>query len=396
MNTLKFGGADTTATFGGAPAPTATSQFTINLGLPAYIGTSIIVNKIITSAEPAASGSTTTTPTQNSVVFAVVGRVNLFQANEIEGNAALYQPDSRFLNSNLAGQALSTTDQGGTILISLPVVATSVTGFIDLVRVGGNATNFSAQTNGHISNFYVGGKADNVSLLGPGTTRNVYFGRGMDTTTINSHVIDHLEANRGAINSTVLVERTIGRAIFGGDVVNTNVLTGYQQNLSSVFQNQQISTTTFPPAEFGGGMTVLVAGNITDSVFAASTQPNQNVFGNGDLFIPMGHITAKISGTIDNTNATPNSPEKAFYAQKVNLQHGPVVPPHVPEPPFSPNPLPSSVVGLNSNNALIASAVKAAGGTVTTAKTTAVKSVVSTKTTSSVPKGPAAPAKKTK
>ena len=406
LNTLRFGGADTTANFG-APARTSNTQFTINLGLPPYIGTSIIVNKIITSAQPATTTSLTapSSPTQSSVVIAAVGRINLFQANEIDGNAALYQPSSRFLNQSLTGQTVGTS-QGGTILLSIPNNAASVTGFIDNVRIGGNATNFSTQTNGHVSNFYVGGEANNVSLLGPGTTRNVYFGRGMDTTTINSHVIDHLEANRGAINSTVIVDRTIGRAIFGGDVVNTNVLTGYQQNLPSVFQNQTINTTALPPAQFGGGMTVLVAGNITNSVFAASTQPTQNVFGNGDLFIPMAHIKAKYVGTIDNSTATPNSPTKAFYAQSVEVQHGPIAPPHVPEPPFPAMALPRTVVGINGNDALIAPAIKAAGGTVSTPKTTSktkssthksttsIKSTHSLKTSAVVPKGPATSIKK--
>lgn len=398
VNTLRFGGADTTATFG-APARTASSQFTIDLGLPAYIGTSIIVNKIVTSAQPSASTNPAipSTPIQNSVVIAAVGRINLFQANEIDGNASLYQPASRFLNTSLTGQTVGNS-QGGTILVSLPNSSTAVTGFIDNVRIGGNATNFSTQTNGHVSNFYVGGEATNVSLLGPGTTRNVYFGRGMDTTTINSHIIDHLEANRGAINSTVIVDRTIGRAIFGGDVINTNVLTGYQQNLAGVFQNQRISSTTLPPAQFGGGMTVLVAGNVDNSVFAASTQPTQNVFGNNDLFIPLAHIKAKITGTIDNATATPNSPSKAFYAKSVELQHGPIAPPHVPEPPFPASALPNTVVGINGNDALIAPAIKAAGGAVAVPKTGS-KSKTSTgkfpssstrfrKSSVAVPKGP--------
>jgi hypothetical protein len=95
----------------------------------------------------------------------------------------------------------------------------------------------------------------------------------------------------------------------------------------------------------------------------------------------MSMITAKFTGTIDNSTATPDSPMKAFYAQSVNVQHGPVVPPHVPEPPFPAAPLPYTAPGLTGNNALIAHDIKAAGGTVTTA---------------AVPKGPAVSVKKKK
>src|SRR5581483_6046583 len=88
---------------------------------------------------------------------------------------------------------------------------------------------------------------------------------------------------------------------------------------------------------------VLVAGDITNSVFAASVQPKVDTtttpstltFGTPqDLVLPTGHITAKVEGTINNSTATPDQPTKAFYAQAVDLKTGPVVPPNNPEPPF--------------------------------------------------------------
>lgn len=352
VNSLRFGGADTTF-FNGTTASNSVSgdnandQFVINLGLPAFLGTTILVNKMISSAQPATGTNGSTSPTQNSIVVDVAGRLNLFQANEIDGNSGLYQPDSRFLNTNLVGNTVN-QNQGGTILLSTPLSASAVTGYINNVRVGGNATNLSVQTNGHIGNFYVGGETQNVSLLGPADARNVYFGRGMDQVTINAHVIDNLQANRGALDSTVIVDRTIARAIFGGDVVNTQVLTGYQQNLTTVFQNQSFPSTALPNAQDGGGQTVLVAGDVTNSVFTASVQPGPSgVFGTAnDLLFPHGHIDAKVEGTISNPTATPNAPNKAFYAQNVSITHGPVQPPNVPEPPFGPTILPTRAIGL--------------------------------------------------
>jgi hypothetical protein len=96
-------------------------------------------------------------------------------------------------------------------------------------------------------------------------------------------------------------------------------------------------------------MEVHVAGSITDSIFAASVEPFNSAspstpfdatFGSGffgtpqDVTLPTGHITAKVEGTIDNTNAVPGMPTKAFFAKELGVKTGPVVPPNVPEPPY--------------------------------------------------------------
>ena len=57
----------------------------------------------------------------------------------------------------------------------------------------------------------------------------------MDKVNILTHVINDLKANRGALNSRVLVGRTISKATIGGDVVNTDVETGVQQNFTTIF-----------------------------------------------------------------------------------------------------------------------------------------------------------------
>ena len=77
-------------------------------------------------------------------------------------------------------------------------------------------------------------------------------------------------------------------------------------------------------------ITAFIAGDVTNSVFAASVQPLNNVFGTDDLKLPTGHIVAKVQGNIDNSTATPSSPTTAFYAQVVDLSRGPVIPPIVP------------------------------------------------------------------
>ena len=116
-------------------------------------------------------------------------------------------------------------------------------------------------------------------------------------------------------------------------MANSTFLSGYPQNLASALSSQ--SVTPNPSAQSGGYMNVLVAGDVTDSIFAASVEPFEGEFGTpDDLLLPQGQITAKVEGIIDNTVATPQSPGSAFFAQSVELETGPVTPPNVPELPF--------------------------------------------------------------
>ena len=90
IDNLRFGGVDTTFTpTGGTPlnATNQNNEFVINLGPPIVGGTSIIVNKVITDAGQSTTSGTTTV-FQDSVTFVVNGRINLFQANEIDGDTA--------------------------------------------------------------------------------------------------------------------------------------------------------------------------------------------------------------------------------------------------------------------------------------------------------------------
>ena len=319
--TLRLGGADTTYTpAGGTPLNqnNTSDTFTVNLGIPRTRGTSIVVDRVITDAQ--AASTPTGTPTQDGVTFTVAGRLNVFQANTILGNTTF--PAN--------GQA----NGGGTIVQSVPEQNRGITGQIGFARVGGDATNLTVQTNDKISNFYVGGETDNVIVLAPVGLRHALFGKGLDNTTIRADFIESLQANRGAVSSNVTVNRDIGRITFGGDVVNTQVLSGYAQNLQS-----QVIPTTIPDAQVGGVINnVLIAGDVVDSIFAASVQPFGGQFDVPEaLVFPHARITAKVEGTIDNANATPNQPGQAFYAKEVNVLRGPVIPPSVPEQPF-PNP----------------------------------------------------------
>lgn len=330
--TLRFGGVDTTFTPQGATPLNQNNQndaFTVSLGLPKTQGTSVIVDKIITDAQAGATSSTGQpgTPTQDSVAINVAGRLNQFQANSIQGN-------TNFPSTGFAGG-------GGTIVTSFTDPGTATTGQIGFARVGGNATNFSVQTNDKVSNFYIGGETNNVQLLAPAGSRAIGFGKGMDTVTILTHYIDSLQANRGALNSSVAVDRNVGRVTIGGDVVNTFFQAGLEQNLGTVFQNQTAPTNS--RAQIGGAIrNVLIAGNVTDSVFAASVEPLDGTFGIDDLLIPHGNITAKVGGFINNANATPDTPTQAFYAKYVKVDRGPVIPPTIPELPFNNQGLPPS------------------------------------------------------
>lgn len=325
--TLRFGGVDTTFTPpGGTPLSQNTSNaaFTVDLGIPRSWGTSVIVNQMISSGRQPATGN----PIQDSITVTVRGRLNLFQADSIVGTANV--PSSGLLGG------------GGTLVRSIQdsndstVFGTGITGQIGFVRVGNNATNFSVQTNDRISNYYVGGETNNVLVLAPTGLRNAYFGLGMDTVQIYTLEIDTLAANRGALNSRVIADERIGEMVFGGDVVDTDVLAGYQGSPARIFTSQTLPAT-FPPAvrDEGAIGKILIAGDVTNSIFAASVDPTGGNFGSADsLQLPHGRISAKIEGTIDNSSATPDAPQRAFYAKNVALARGPVTPPQVPGAPF--------------------------------------------------------------
>jgi hypothetical protein len=376
VDTLRFGGVDTTVGQTNPPPSTAASDLSsVTLGLPEYGGTRVIIDKSISSTQqvPSATAGGTPTTIQHGVIFAVSGRLSLFQANEIDGDAA--NPPGQFastLNTNASGT-------GGTIIHSgsagtapflngsPELLGVGVTGQIGNLRIGGNATNLTATTtdtnqlDALITNFSVGGETKNVMVVAPNGMKNVAFGKGMDTVSILTHVINTIEANRGALNSNVFVDQTISRVHFGGDVVNTNVETGVVQNFATILSNvlglsttsTTAGTASAPPtplhARVGGGMTALVAGDVTNSVFTAGVEPGNNgTFGApNQLILPGGQISAKVEGKIDNAILTPDQPNTAFYANQVHLNHGPVIPPNVPEAPYPGPMLPIHAPGLH-------------------------------------------------
>jgi hypothetical protein len=390
VDTLRFGGVDTTHNQVAATSSSTSDNTQVELGLPTYGGTRIIIDKSISSSQtaPATSGGTATT-IQHAVSFEVSGRLQLFQANEIDGDANT--PPGQFANNNT-----NATGFGGTWVVSgtagtppffptvnpFGVVLGGVPGQIGNLRVGGAATNLTALAfdatgtgSAKINNFSIGGETNNVMVVAPNGSRNLVFGTGMDTVTVLSHVINTIQANRGAVNSTVFSDRTISNISLGGDVVNSQFLSGYQQNFTNIINtiDGQATVSTFQPtpmpaapptptsAQLGGGMIANIAGNVTDSVFAASVQPSAGLpaptppdtgFGSPfDAKLPTGHIKAKIEGTITNTNATPDSPNKAFYAKSVTVLTGPVVPPNVPMPPYSGAIQPRRAPGIPNLNA---------------------------------------------
>jgi hypothetical protein len=330
VSTLRFGGADVNFT---APGGTPLNQnnqsdnFAIDLGLPFTWGTSIVVDQIITNAQP---GTGTAAPTQDGVTFTVLGRINTFSAREIKGN-------TQFPPTGFEGG-------GGTIVVSTTDTARQVTGAIGYVRVSRNATSFSVQTNDKVRDFYIGGDTSAVSLLAPEGSRYISFGKGMDDVTIRTRTIQSLQANRGAVGSEVTSTDHIGRITIGGDVVNTFVLAGYEQDLPTVFQTQ--TPPDDPPAKSTASINnVLIAGDVVESIFAASVQPFEGLFDVEEaLRFPHSHISAKVEGTISNEEVAPTQPRQAFFAKTVSLGKGPVNPPNVPEGPFpQPNGKPHGV-----------------------------------------------------
>lgn len=386
VETLRFGGVDAMVN---RQAPSATftptsDTATVTLGLPIYQGSRIIIDRSVSGTQtiPAvpANGATPARPAstvQHGVVFAASGRLSLFQANEIDGDPAT--PPGPFRSAlNPTAASTSTTGIGGTIVVSGTAgtspfftnaqVKGQATGQIGDLRVGGNATNLitlvedGTNSGGDkISNFSIGGETNNILVVGPTGVRNVEFGKGMDKVEILTHVINTLKANRGALDSTVYVDRSISRIDFGGDVVNTQVLAGYQQSFSNIFttilgintSGNPFSGTSpgAPPrplnAQGFGGLTAHVAGDVTNSVFAASVQPFSDVFGDpNQIVLTGGHIRGKIEGKVDNATATPNTPNEAFFAQKVDALSGPVVPPNVQEAPYNGPQQPTHLPGI--------------------------------------------------
>jgi hypothetical protein len=101
-------------------------------------------------------------------------------------------------------------------------------------------------------------------------------------------------------------------------------------------------------------MTLHVAGDVTNSVFAASVEPFNGDFTTwGDpnqLVVTGGHITSKIEGTINNATIAPNTPSQAVFAQHVDGLAGPVIPPNVPEAPFPGPGQPTHLPGIHNLN----------------------------------------------
>jgi len=362
INTLRFGGVDTTFTPSGGTSLDATNQnneFVINLGPPIAGGTSIIVNKIITDASSTTTSGTTTVH-QQSVTFLVNGRINLFQANEIDGNTTSGLVPTQFVTPT---STTTTLLPGGTYLVS-DVGGGVTTGQIGDIRIGGNVTNFTAMalatdvftfpsldpTQGpQVSNFFIGGETNNVILVAPSGSRNVYFGRGMDNTFINTGFIQNLQANRGAIGSAVTVKRNIGNLIIGGDLVNSLIQSGYDQELSAVasspvtalqgqtvpaggafngeapptilnrVSNATVNQATFSPLAHGGGeIHGRIAGNVTNSIVSVSVDPNPSGINNpgqieqvtsrhfpfgapDNIVLPRGALSVKVEGTVNNS-----------------------------------------------------------------------------------------------
>ncbi len=330
--TLRFGGVDTSAFFGTDESQrldrnNRNDRFSIDLGLPKFAGTSIIVDRVVTSNQPAADP--TGAPTTNSVNFNVSGRLNTFQANQILGDPTLdLGPTGRFGGNNV----------GGTIVASVADQQSGTTGSIGRVRILGDATNFVARVSGQpgnsrLTDFHVGGETNKVSIIAPTSLRTTQFGKGMDTVFIQTGEMESLSANRGALASSILTNGPAGRLTFGGDVLNTRVLSGYVTGQDG----EPIAVET-------GNITALVAGDVFDSIFAASVQPTGGAFGLPEnLLLPQGAINGKVEGIIDNTfnpEVAPESAEEAFFARLVRMESGPVVPPGVPEPPIPAGPEP--------------------------------------------------------
>ena len=196
------------------------------------------------------------------------------------------------------------------------------TGQIGDIRIGGNVTNFTAfapdgyfripplpvdpVTGPQVSNFFIGGQTQNVILVALLVAKQRVF-RARHGQRLHQHrVIQNLQANRGAVGSAVTVKRNIGNMVMGGDVINTVIQLGYDQNLSAVantppaggvfngeapptiinrISNAAFNQATFSPLAHGGGaIHGRIAGNVTNSIISVSVDPNPSGIDNPGQF----------------------------------------------------------------------------------------------------------------
>lgn len=343
VNTLRFGGVDMTASPGGGIAAPAANNLadkaSIKLGLPAYLGTSVYVDKMVSATTPATTANGTAV--KDEIDLETIGRLNAFQANEIGGTAT--EASTGYVGG------------GGTVIRSSgeylgQAIQSTVTGAIGEVMVRNNATNFSVQSLGRIRKINIGGETRNVFSLSPGGLRYAQFGLGMDNVTIHTHTMSRLEMNRGAVGSEVQVKRELGYLRSGGDVIDTNVITGVNTDLTTEFRTQS-SPSNNPLADLGGAMRALIAGNIYNSVFTASVEPFDGQYDSPNAIkLTGGRIQAKVEGIIDNSAVTPASPDQAFYASRTEVTNGPVTP---PDAPSTPAPSPAKFTRIPTGNLVI-------------------------------------------
>ena len=120
VNSLRFGGVDATAFFGTdqsqAPGNNGQSdQFDINLGLNTQGGTRIVVDQMISNGQAATSA--TASPTQDTIIVRVAGRISLFEANSIMGNSTVAPTRGSLVGGTVIGSTSNSLLAGKITLI---------------------------------------------------------------------------------------------------------------------------------------------------------------------------------------------------------------------------------------------------------------------------------------
>ena len=265
------------------------------------------------------------------MIFEVAGRIDLFEANEIDGNTT-YAPASQSFT-------------GGTILGSFADPLSGITGEIGFVRIGGNATNFSVTTNNtDLERLTCTSAArPTTSTISPPAARvTSTSARVRRTSTILTHSIENLYANRDAnLNSTIVTtseppdRRQHGlrrRCVQHDDPLrlqSRNLATAASTEVADAIPGRPAGPPTSPrrhhasdgpcrraTAQANGMITAFIAGNVTNSVFAASDstdladprrldQPESSA-SPATRSCPLGGSSRRVEGAIDNSTATPN------------------------------------------------------------------------------------------
>jgi len=261
------------------------------------------------------------------------------------GDSAYSRPNE--IDGSTTNAPAPFASNGGTLVSVQTATAAGAAGPIGSVRVGTNATNFSVVTPDKINHVLRGRRNEQrQSSRRNWVAQPPISARGWTPSRSRPIRSSGSSQNRGAINSNVTSDRQIGNIEFGGDVVGTTILSGYNQSLASAVGNPKHpdhpeSRRGRPDqGEYRWKRDQLGLRLLGSRRFRRVRLVRRLEVAARDDQRPHSGFDQQLGG--DN----PQSPTAAFFAQSLKLTKGPVVPPAIPEAPYSGPLTPASLPGI--------------------------------------------------